>query len=272
MLSDCHIHTEFSGDCDAPADDQVNAAISLGMSEICITDHYDPGTESMSEIDFNLDISSYLPAMAMLREKYSGRININIGIELGLMLREKDLLESVSMSLTSTGLVDYLIGSCHFVDGYDVYYPEFYEGRSEHDSYMLYFERTLERIRDIDCFDALGHLDFVVRYGPEKNKNYDIKDYSDVTDEIFKILIDRGQALECNTAGFRYGLNEPNPSVAALKRYRELGGELVTVGSDAHEPGYVGYEFDRVEAILKDCGFRYYTVYHNRKPEFVKID
>ncbi len=272
MLSDCHIHTDFSGDCDVPAADQINAAIALGMDEICITDHHDPGTESMSDINFQLDIRSYIPAITMLREKYADKIKINVGIELGLMLHEKDYLESLTMSLTSSGLVDCLIGSCHFVDGYDVYYPEFYEGRSEHDSYMRYFEETLERVREIDCFDVLGHLDFVVRYGPTKNKNYDIKDYEDVLDEIFRILIDRGQALECNTAGFKYGLGEPNPCTAALKRYRELGGELITVGSDAHSPEYVGYEFDRTENILKDCGFRYYTIYHRRKPDMIKLD
>lgn len=267
MLSDSHLHTSFSGDSKTPPREQAEAALRLGMTEICITDHHDYGTREMTPIDFTLDLPPYLSAMNALREEYAGRLTINIGIELGLMLREKEYLVNLEKKLP----VDYIIGSSHFVDGYDVYDREYFAGRSEEASYLRYFESTLERVQAMDCFDSLGHLDFVVRYGPTKNQNYRPADYQEIIDEILKLLIARGKALECNTAGFKYGLGHPHPCEEILKRYRELGGELLTVGSDAHRSVEVGGAFQQTEELLKACGFRYYTVYHSRKPDFVKL-
>lgn len=132
--------------------------------------------------------------------------------------------------------------------------------------YKHYFEVTLDRIRALDCFDSFGHLDYIVRYGSTSNRHYSFQAYQDQIDPILKALIEKGKALECNTAGFRYGLNHPNPCEDILKRYHELGGELLTLGSDAHSPKAIACEFDRMQAILKDCGFRYITVYRQRKP------
>ena len=267
MLPDFHVHTEFSGDSKAPASGQIEAAIRLGMKEICITDHHDYGTGSMTPIDFTLDIPSYLSAVRALSEKYQDRIRVCTGIELGLMMREKSYLVRLADGLSA----DYIIGSSHFVDGYDVYDREYFEGRSEYKSYRRYFEATLKRISEMDCFDSLGHLDYIIRYGPEKNRNYRPADYMDVIDEILRVLIQKGKGLECNTAGFKYGLGHPHPYEEILKRYRELGGEILTVGSDAHRPEEVGGAFERTEELLKECGFRYYTVFHERKPVFYKL-
>ena len=248
MLSDFHIHTSFSGDSETPPRDQAEAALRLSMSEICITDHHDYGTREMSPIDFTLNFSSYFPAMRALQAEYAGRLRNNIVVEIGIMLREKEYLEELEKELE----VDYLIGSSHFIDAIDVYDRTFYSGRSEKAAYRRYFESTLERVRLMDCFDSLGHLE--------------------VIDEILRVLIRRGKALECNTAGFKYGLGQPNPHEKILKRYRELDGELLTVGSDAHKAAEVGGSFNRTAELLKRCGFSYYTVYHARKPEFVKIE
>ena len=90
-------------------------------------------------------------------------------------------------------------------------------------------------------------------------------------DEILKKLIWLGKGLELNTAGFKYGLGHPHPTEDILRRYRELGGEIITTGSDAHETGHLGYAFEKAAAILKDCGFQYYTVFRDRNPAFVRI-
>lgn len=267
MFSDYHVHTGFSGDSKTPPKEQIEAAILLGMDEICITDHHDYATEGMTHIDYSLDIPAYLPAMAALKEEYEGKIRVYTGMELGLQCHIKDYLESLEQDLD----VDYLIGSSHFIDGYDVYDKRYYEGRSEYEAYRRYFESTLHRIRTMDCYDCLGHLDYIIRYGPEKNNNYRPDAYMDVIDEILKTVIEKGKGIECNTAGFKYGLGHPHPYEEILRRYRELGGEILTVGSDGHRPGEVGGFFSQAEEILKTCGFRYYTVFHARKPEFVKI-
>lgn len=268
MFSDFHIHTSFSGDSKTPPEEQIEAAISLGMDEICITDHHDYATGHMTPIDFSLDIPAYLPAMGRLRETYAGRIRVFTGIELGLQLRHRDYLTRLESGLD----VDFIIGSSHFVDEYDVYDSRYYQDKTEHQAYEHYFEATLKRVQSMDCFDCLGHLDYVIRYGPEKNRNYRPADYMDILDEILKTVIRKGKGIECNTAGFKYGLGHPHPYEEILTRYRELGGEILTVGSDGHRPGEVGGAFGQAEEIIKGCGYRYYTVFHERKPEFIKIE
>ena len=273
MISDFHVHTSFSADSQTPAREQIEAAIRLGMKELCITDHHDYGTGAMCHLDYTVDPVTYFAALNKLAEEYQGRIHVRSGIELGLMIREKDYLNQLVQTIPA----DFIIGSNHFIDGYDVFDKNFYydngytEPGTDYQAYHRFFEASLERIKTFDCFDSLGHLDYVVRYGPEKNTCYRPADYMDVIDEILKTLILKGKALECNTAGFKYGLGHTHPYEEILKRYRELGGELLTVGSDGHRPHEVGGYFDQAREILTGCGFRYYTVYRERKPVFLAL-
>lgn len=262
MISDFHLHTEFSADSETPVRQQVEQAIALGMKEICITDHHDYDAIS-KDLTFLLDTDAYLPCLRQIKEEYRGTIRINIGVELGLQTHIKEYLEQY----VSRYSFDFIIGSSHFIDGLDPYHPDFFAGRTAKEAYGRYFEITLQRLRTLDCFDSFGHLDYPARYGPD----YDWLDYHDYIDAILRTLIQKGRALECNTGGCRYGQGHPNPHEGILTRYRELGGELLTIGSDAHVPALLGSRFDHLPALLWDCGFRYYTVYHERKPEFVPL-
>lgn len=265
MLCDFHLHTSFSGDSDTPPARQVERAIALGMERICITDHHD--YDVVSELDFTLNFPVYLSAMAQLRDQYRDRIRIEIGVELGLQRHIADYLNE----LVRTYEFDFIIGSHHFIDGLDPYLPAFYEGRTEQEALRRFFESSLEVVRELDCYDSFGHLDYIVRYCPTRNTNYRAADYMDYIDPLLRILIENGKALECNTGGYRRQLDHPNPCEDILRRYRELGGELLTIGSDAHTPDYVGCEFARAAEILRECGFRYYTVYHQRKAEMLPL-
>lgn len=263
MISDFHLHTEFSGDSDTPVRRQVEQAIALGMKEICITDHHDYDTD-FADTNFTLDLDTYFPYVRQIQAEYRDRIQVNIGIELGLQGHLKDYLDRLVRQYP----FDFIIGSSHFIDRMDPYYPAFFAGKTEREAYERFFEVSLRRVRELDCYDSYGHLDYVVRYGPDKNQFYDYGTYRDVIDPILKTLIEKGKGLECNTGGYKYGLGQPNPSGDILRRYRELGGEIITIGSDAHAPQHIGFDFNKAVELLKSCGFRYYTIFHAREAEF----
>ncbi len=263
---DSHLHTSFSGDSETPPRAQIERACALGMQALCVTDHQDFEFPA-GDISFLLDTGEYFSALSRLKTEYQEKIRLGIGVELGLQTNIKTDLAAYAASCP----FDFIIGSVHASRGMDPYYPEFFEGLSEESAYRSYFEDELENFRAYDCFDVAGHLDFVVRYGPNKNRYYSYEKFSDILDEILRTLIGKGKGIECNTAGLRAGLGHPNPTEDILKRYRELGGEILTIGSDAHQPDYIGYSFDRAGALLKACGFRYYSVFHGRKPEFLPL-
>ena len=111
----------------------------------------------------------------------------------------------------------------------------------------------------------------MVRYGPDKDQGYSYDGYREVIDQILEALIEGGKGLEVNTGGLKSGLSDLHPCTDILKRYRQLGGEIVTVGSDAHNAQSMAADFDRAGKVLLDCGFRYYTIFEKRTPEFRRI-
>ena len=268
-LCDHHLHSEFSDDSETELTDIVEQALHLGMSEICITDHHDIDYPKDEEgHTFLLDTGRYISAVRKLQEQYKDKLTIRLGVELGLMSHIADKIIAYTDKYHD---FDFIIGSSHLVYGKDPYYPAYYEGRSEKEALLEYFESILENLHAFSEMDVYGHIDYIVRYGPNQNKYYTYERYQDILDEILRTVIARGRGIELNTGGFHYGLGEPNPCRAVIRRYRELGGEIITVGADAHGPEKIAYDFDKAAAILADCGFKYYTVFQNRKPEFVKL-
>lgn len=266
MFWDQHMHCNFSGDSDALPEDMIKAGIAHGLSGICFTDHLDYNYPEEPNI-FLLDFDNYFKVLSDLREKYADKISVNIGIELGLQPQAA----GQNLAVAEKYPFDFIIGSSHVVNHMDPYYPEFFAGRDEDAAYMEYFESVLENINSGVDFDVYGHIDYVVRYGPNKNAFYTYEKFKDIIDEILTQLISKGKGIEVNTGGFKYGLGHPNPTADIIKRYRELGGEIITMGADAHVPEYVAYEFDKTAQIIKKCGFKYYTVFKNRKAEFIPL-
>lgn len=264
---DCHMHSSFSGDSDTPMEDMIRKSIESGLQGICLTEHLDPDYPDIYRLDFSLDTDKYYARLSEMREKYTGQIELRFGIELGLQTHLAGFFEN----LLEQYPFDFVIGSSHLVNGVDPYYPDFFENRSEETSYREYFESVLENLRAFSKMDVYGHIDYIVRYGPNKNADYSYKKYQDILDEILKALIERGLGIELNTGGYHYGLSEPNPCTDVIRRYRELGGEIITIGADAHDPGRIAYAFDRAAEVLKACGFSRYTVFKNRRPEFLPL-
>lgn len=269
MFWDTHMHCSFSGDCDSTPQSMIQAAISKGLSGICFTDHmdYDYPQYPDNPVFFEFDLHEYNTVIHSLQARYAGQIPVLYGIELGLQPHLADR----HTQLLRDNSFDFVIGSSHVVNGKDPYYASYYEGRTEREAYLEYFMSILENIQAFHDFDVYGHIDYVVRYGPDKNTFYSYAEYADIIDEILKLLIRFGKGMEVNTAGFRYGLGQPNPCEDILKRYRELGGEILTLGADAHAPEHIAYDFNRLPQLLKSCGFSYYTVFKNRKASFLAL-
>lgn len=270
IKTDFHLHSSFSGDSDTPMEEMVLKAISLGLTHICFTEHqdfdyvYPPDMEKGS---FEVNTDSYLYDLLTLKAKYSDQIKILFGIELGLQPHIKKELSTYYKSYD----FDFIIGSTHTCNRKDPYYPGFFDGRSEDEAHQEYFEEILQSVKKLPYFDVYGHLDYVVRYGPTRNDNYTYAKHKDIFDRILTSLIEQEKGIELNTGGFAYGLGQPNPCVDIIKRYRELGGEIITVGSDAHAPERMGFAFDKASDILKECGFKYYTIFEGHVPEYIKL-
>lgn len=278
--SDNHVHTYFSTDSDTPMEDMLKTAIEKGFSSICFTDHMDYNFPSDGDThEFLLDVEPYFEEMKRLSEKYGDRIKIRQGIELGL---KKDCLDKC-ISLTKEYPFDFVIGSTHLVDNIDPYYDKFWNDTNEKSGILRYYETTLNNVNLGADFDVYGHIDYIIRYTPKMKQlksqglsddtyiNRLTSDSMDIIEQILKTLIYNGKGIEINTAGFKYRLGHPNPHEKILKLYHELGGEIITIGSDAHECKHLAYDFEKVPEILKKCGFRYYSEFTGRKAEMIKM-
>ena len=267
MLWDTHMHCRFSGDSEADPEDMITASMNAGLGGICFTDHLDYDFPSDPPDLFVLDLDAYDQAIVTLSEKYENVFPVRHGIELGVQPHLHERLREVARSHD----YDQVICSSHAIDGLDPYYKTFFIGREERDAYRRYFESILENLNGFSDFDVYGHIDYVVRYGPNTNKFYSYAAYADILDAILEKLIDMGKGIEINTGGFKYGLGHPNPCEEILTRYHALGGEIITIGSDAHEPAHVAYDFAKVPDILRSAGFTHYTVFEKRQPVFLPL-
>ena len=276
IQADMHMHTWFSTDSEACPRDMADEAVRKGLKTICFTDHFDKDDLEWGEEGI-FDVDAYFVEMQKLQEEYAGKLNIRIGIELGLRTYLKDYYEE----LTKKYPFDFVIGSVHNVpykkdaEGNILYTDpaaeKLFTDRTDKEAYRLMMETTLENVRTSDCFQTLGHLDYVVRYGKSREKEYSYTDYADIIDEILKLLIEKEKGPEVNSAGLKYGLPFAHPHSDVLKRYRELGGEIITIGADAHKPEHIAYDFAKAEEILKSCGFKYYTEFFEQKPVFKQL-
>lgn len=270
IRSDCHMHTSFSSDSSTLPEAMLEGALEKGLGAVCITDHMDldyPFNDSMGKDAFLFDVDAYFQTLTKLRERYAGRLDLRIGIELGLQphlgARCREIAEKYPF--------DFVIGSIHVVDRKDPYYRELFSDFTDGELYRRAFEETYACLKALDAFDVLGHLDYIVRYGMHQAKEYSYEAFAPCLDAVLKQVIGMGKGIELNSAGLKYGLGFCHPHPDVLKRYRELGGEIITVGADGHCPEHIAYGFDRAAEVLRECGFRYYTEFVGRKPVFQKL-
>lgn len=264
-LVDYHLHSKYSFDGNHELCDICETAISRGLSEIAITDHMD--IYSNKPYEHILDCKSLYKELADIKAKYEGRLKVLIGTELGQPQANRDearkFMEDYSF--------DFVIGSIHNMvndkDAYDYDYTK----TDYHEVFDMFLDWTKVLASDYE-YDVLGHITYPSRYVYEQTRvRVDISEYLERYEDILKTVIGRGCGIELNMSGFARGSNDAMPGLELLKMYHDLGGEIITVGSDAHVLDHVGTVTARGYEMLKEAGFKYITVFEERKPEFIKI-
>lgn len=265
FYADYHMHTLFSSDSTTPVVDMIEQSVKIGLKEIAITDHVDFDFPDM-QYPFLVDYTEYNRTLQNFKELYKNKINILIGVEIGLQPHVKNMIKDLCKNH-----YDFIIGSTHCVDKKDICAGDYFDNKEQKEAYRRYFEDVLNSVKLYDCFNVYGHLDYINRYGDFIDKTLDTTEYMDIIEEILRVIIQKGKGIEINTSGFRYGLGHTHPQMPVLKRYKELGGEIITIGSDAHTPQYIASNFDMAYKMLEEVGFEYLTVFKDKIPKFLRL-
>lgn len=263
-LVDYHVHSKNSFDGEEDIKDLIVSAVKAGIKEICITDHFEGYEEIKPKHEFLFEKSK--EDILDIKDEFINKIKILYGVEFGQIHFEQKLCEDI----IKRNDFDFIIGSVHNIkNDKDLFYVDY----SNEDPNLIFKQYLIEVNKTIktDCFDVLGHLTYPVRYMKRDGVDIKLNNFYDEIKEILKIIIEKGKGIEINVSGLRHIMNEPMPNIAILKLYKSLGGEIITIGSDAHRSIHVGVLIKEGYEILKESGFSYITVFEKRKPEFIKL-
>lgn len=270
FLCDSHTHSKYSFDGKESIEDMVKNAISKNIKVLTITDHCDAIGIGEKNNDFGVILEDVIPqSVAEIREiknKYSDKIKILAGMELG---EPTQCPEKTKIALNLCNY-DFILASTHQVRNREDFY--FLEYNKENVDTLLteYFSEQLEIVR-WNKFDSLAHFDYPLRYINERTDiTVDFDKYNKIIEEIFNILIRNNKSLEINTSTIKKS-GSPMPHLDLIKKYRDLGGKMFTLGSDAHTVDVIGKDIDTAIYILKDLGYKSYYYYENHNPIEVKI-
>ncbi len=256
---DYHMHTRFSADSEASPREHIEEAIKKGLNEICFTDHKDFEYPFMP---FDHDASLYFLQLKQLVNEYKDKICIKIGLEIGL---DMNYINEINHYIESNDY-DYVIGSIHVISKQEFYDPaDFFKNKTKEQAHLDFFNETLTCVQTFDCFNCLGHLDYICRYGPYVDKQINYDQCNSLIDEILKTLISKGKGIEINTSGYALRDTAGFPNYDIVQRYYDLGGRIITVGTDSHTSDRVGQHVEDVNHHLSRIGFDDVTTFTKQK-------
>ena len=261
MLADYHMHTSFSDDSSYPMVDCIEQAISLGFDEICFTEHIDHGCTT----SFCCNCEEYYNAFLKYKKQYADKITLKFGIEFGAQAHHKKYFDEIFRQYP----FDFALLSFHQIEDKELWNQDFQTGKSQAEYNRIYFEEMYKTVQVFDNFSVLAHMDLMRRY--DRFGEYPFKYIKDQVEEILRYIIEKGKGIEVNTSSFRYKLEDLTPSRDILKLYRELGGEIITVGSDSHRAEQVGAMVPYVRDELKNMGYKYFCTFDKMKPIFNEL-
>lgn len=282
MFTDYHVHTEFSDDSSYLMEDVIKDAIKMNMDEICFTDHVDygikrdfddpqgmlyrkggPGEPEKMPLA-NVNYPKYFDEIDLLRNKYP-EIIIKQGMEFGIQTHTINQYQK----LFNKYPFDFIILSCHQVEDKEFWTQDFQRGRTQKEYNERYYQEILDVIKIYKDYSVLGHLDLITRY--DQQGIYPFEKLKPILTEILKQVIKDEKGIEINTSSHRYGLKDTTPSIDILKLYKELGGKIVTIGSDSHKPEHLGAYIEETKELLKELGFESYCTFDKMKPIYHKL-
>lgn len=283
MLADYHVHTEFSNDSIYPMEEVVKDAISLGIKDICFTDHVDygpyrdwddprgikyrPGDEGEPEqvALTNVDYGKYFSMIEKLREKYKDKIAVKAGMEFGVQTHTIPEYEKLFRSYP----FDFIILSIHQAGDQEFWTNEYQSGRTQQEYNEGYYKELLSVVQNYHNYSVLGHMDLIVRY--DSYGVYPFEKLKPLLTEILKTVIADGKGIEVNTSNHRYGLSDMTPSRDILKLYKELGGTIITIGSDVIRRSTLGAYIDWAKEELRKLGYTQFCTFEKMQPIFHEL-
>ena len=261
-MYDFHLHSNFSVDCKVPAEDMVKQAIKMGLKAICFTDHIDLSLDLDRSKDVLFNIEDYIKEINKLKYTYINEIEVLKGVEFGLQLGLVDKYNELSKYP-----FDFILCSIHSVDGSRIFSKQSSFDEDYEKGQVRYYTEMLNVVKNFDNFDSLAHIDFIDRFYKYKDMDFEFSDAAkEIVYDILKVIVEKEKALEINTAALRYDMNRFHPQEEILQMYRGLGGELITLGSDAHYTEDLAYGIKDAEKFLKELGFKYLYIYKKRRP------
>ena len=256
-LLDYHLHTNHSFDSTASMKEVCKTAIEKGIKEICFTEHF--SVNSLAPTYGHMNFTRYFNEIKECQEMYGDQLVIKAGIE----LCEPHLLkQEYEFALTPLNL-DFILGSVHNINNLKL--RNFLENKDAYSAYQSYFEEVYKMVCSANI-DVIAHLDLLKRYAVKTLELYDFKDHKEVLEAILMKAIERNIGIEINTSGLRGNLQQALPSFEIVNLYKELGGEILTIGSDSHFADAVGSNIEDAIEMAKQCGFTSIFTFERRKP------
>lgn len=268
---DQHCHTTISSDGISTMEEMIKEAIKKGFKFITFTEHFDSYMYVKQTKATCSDLKKYAAEAERCRKKYP-MIRIHFGIEVGM--RPEPEVVDVMLNELKYYEFDFVIGSIHITDGIDIAYDNsFFDGRTRDEAYGRYLDVMLKCIELWhDHIDVLGHMDYVTRYGEGyKGGKFDSFTLISKCNDVLRALVKYGIGLEINTSGYVKGFNRTNPDFEIIKRFHDMGGKIITIGSDAHVMTNLGSHFADAIELAQKAGFKNVAVFKNREPEFYAL-
>lgn len=275
MFIDTHIHTnKFSNDAVMPVMDLISYAKTNPSTVLCTTEHYDYDYPD-KENQLIFDLEEYFLKFTCDKNSIENITQISTPYLLGIEYGYMEHLGAYYNNLSGKYPFDSIICSAHYFDNCDPYFDRQIYQNDKHIVYGRYLETIIHSLENCDGFDVVGHFDYICRYAPYPDKKMYYRDFPSLFDTIFSLCIEKGKALELNTRTSAIFLSENRNDfmfdIDILTRYRKMGGELITFGSDAHQLDSILTLFNETKTILKETGFKNLVYYKQRSPIFVPI-